>query len=86
MKPMDTSYETIWAADRRPPRKAYFELDDHPDMMIPKTDKEEMANKYNTPTFKSEKTIPCPNGITAQPTTERKKVKIKSTRKRGMEE
>jgi len=34
-KPMDTSYETICAAERRAPRNGYFELDAQPAMMTP---------------------------------------------------
>jgi len=34
-KPIDTSYETIWAADRKAPKKAYLELDDQPAIIIP---------------------------------------------------
>jgi hypothetical protein len=35
INPRDTSYETIWAAERRAPKKAYFELEAHPDIIIP---------------------------------------------------
>ena len=34
-KPMDTSYETICAADRRAARNGYFEFDAHPAMITP---------------------------------------------------
>jgi len=34
-KPMAISYDTICAAERRPPRKAYFEFDAQPAMMMP---------------------------------------------------
>ncbi len=34
-KPMETSYDTIWAADRRAPRNGYFEFDAQPPMMMP---------------------------------------------------
>ena len=44
INPMDTSYQTICAADRNDPKKAYFEFDDHPEIMIPYTDKDEIAN------------------------------------------
>ena len=33
--PRETSYESLWAAERRPPRNAYFELLAHPAMIIP---------------------------------------------------
>jgi hypothetical protein len=32
---METSYETIWAADRKAPKKGYFELLDQPAITIP---------------------------------------------------
>jgi hypothetical protein len=32
---MAISYETICAAERKPPRKAYFEFDAQPAMMTP---------------------------------------------------
>src|SRR5579872_1754654 len=34
-KPIETSYETIWAAERTAARKAYFEFDAQPAMMTP---------------------------------------------------
>ena len=34
-KPIDTSYDTICAAERRPPRNGYFEFDAQPPMMMP---------------------------------------------------
>merc|ERR1712225_45556 len=67
MNPMDTSYEIIWAAERMAPRKAYFEFDAHPAMMIPYTASELMANRYLIPRFTSASTIPSPNGMTAYP-------------------
>ena len=33
--PIETSYETNWAAERNEPKKAYLLLDDHPDIIIP---------------------------------------------------
>lgn len=35
IKPIETSYETIWAALRIAPKNAYFELLDHPDKSTP---------------------------------------------------
>jgi hypothetical protein len=35
INPIDTSYETNWAALLKAPKKAYFELLDHPDKMTP---------------------------------------------------
>src|SRR5262245_34506852 len=34
-KPIETSYETICAAERSEPKKAYFEFDAQPPMMMP---------------------------------------------------
>src|SRR3954447_23386563 len=34
-KPIDTSYETIWAAERNAERNGYFEFDAQPAMMMP---------------------------------------------------
>src|SRR6185312_3189882 len=34
-KPMETSYETICAAERSDERNGYFEFDDHPAMITP---------------------------------------------------
>ena len=41
--PRETSYEIIWAADRRPPRKAYLELLDHPAIITECTLSEDSA-------------------------------------------
>ena len=35
INPIETSYETICAADRKLPKKAYFELLDQPAVIIP---------------------------------------------------
>lgn len=35
VKPMDTSYDTICAADRKAPKNAYFELLAQPEIRIP---------------------------------------------------
>src|SRR5579864_2710532 len=42
-KPIDTSYETICAAERSPPRKGYFEFEAQPPMMMPYTPSDEIA-------------------------------------------
>src|SRR5215212_9804524 len=42
-KPMETSYETICAAERSAARNGYFEFDAQPPMMIPYTPSDEMA-------------------------------------------
>ena len=49
INPIETSYETICAAERNPPKKAYFELLAHPDIIIPYTPKEDTANRYKIP-------------------------------------
>ena len=43
IKPIETSYETIWAALRIAPKKAYLELLDQPDKITPYTAKPEIA-------------------------------------------
>jgi len=35
IKPIEISYETIWAALRKAPKKAYLELLDQPERIIP---------------------------------------------------
>lgn len=35
INPRETSYETICAVERKAPKKAYLELLDHPDIIIP---------------------------------------------------
>src|SRR5262245_62377474 len=42
-KPIETSYDTIWAAERSAARKGYFEFDAQPAMMMPYTPSEEIA-------------------------------------------
>ena len=42
-KPIETSYETICAAERSAARNGYLELDDHPAMITPYTISEEIA-------------------------------------------
>ncbi len=63
--PIDTSYETIWAADLNAPRKGYWELLAHPAIIIPYTPRDDTANRYMIPTLISETTHPGANGITA---------------------
>lgn len=75
INPMETSYDIICAADRKPPRKAYLEFDDQPAVMIPYTPNDEIANTYSTPTCTSANTIPSPKGMTDQAT----KLRIKVT-------
>jgi len=68
IKPIDTSYDTIWAADLKAPKKAYLELLAHPEIRIPYTPNEETAKIYSIPIFTSANTIVSSKGITAQPT------------------
>src|SRR5580658_1376030 len=42
-KPIETSYDTIWAADRNAARNGYLEFDAQPAMMMPYTPSDEMA-------------------------------------------
>jgi hypothetical protein len=49
IKPIDTSYDIICAADLNAPKKAYFELLDHPDRRIPYTLSEDIAKIYKIP-------------------------------------
>src|SRR3954464_12567652 len=42
-KPIETSYDTIWAAERNAARNGYFELEAQPAMMTPYTPSEEIA-------------------------------------------
>ena len=44
MNPIETSYDTICAADRNAPKNEYFEFDDHPAIIIPYTANDEIAN------------------------------------------
>ena len=75
IKPIETSQDIICAADRKAPKNAYLELLDQPDIIIPYTPKEEIANKYKTPTFKSAYTTPSFNGIIDHEISASKKVK-----------
>src|SRR5688500_8064544 len=51
--PIETSYETICADERRPPRSAYFELEDHPARMSASTPTEEMERTKSSPMLTS---------------------------------
>src|SRR5580704_1969489 len=42
-KPIETSYDTIWAAERSAARNGYFEFDAQPAMITPYTPSEEIA-------------------------------------------
>src|SRR4029078_9675860 len=52
-KTIETSKETICAADLSAARKAYFEFDAQPAMMTPYTCKLDMAKMNRTPTLRS---------------------------------
>jgi hypothetical protein len=56
--PNETSYEIIWAADRKAPKKAYLELLDQPAIIIEWTLKAEIVKIYNIPKSKSVKKNP----------------------------
>src|SRR5215204_6045728 len=51
--PIETSYETIWADERRPPSSAYFEFEDQPARMSASTPTEEMERTSSSPMFTS---------------------------------
>lgn len=75
-KPIDTSYDTICAADRLAPLNAYFEFDAHPATTIPYTANDDTANLYLIPKLGSAYTLPSPTGITAQPIKAKTKVTL----------
>ena len=64
--PIDTSYDTICAADLIEPKKGYLELDAQPPIIMPYTPKDETAKRYSMPTLISAKTKFWSKGITAQ--------------------
>ena len=68
VKPIDTSYDTIWAADLEAPEEAYLELLAHPEVGVPYAPNEGTAKIYSIPIFTSANTIVSSKGITAQPT------------------
>jgi len=35
IKAKTISYEIVWATERKPPNKAYLELEDHPEKIMP---------------------------------------------------
>src|ERR671916_1808068 len=51
--PIETSYETICADERRPPSSAYFELEDQPARMSASTPTEEIERTKSSPMFTS---------------------------------
>src|SRR5476651_169418 len=65
-KPIETSYDTICAAERNAARNGYFEFDAQPAMMMPYTLSDEIAKTYRMPTLISAITQPELTGITAQ--------------------
>ena len=64
MRPSDTSYEIICAADRREARNGYLEFEAQPPMMTPYTSRLETAKMNSTPTLMLAITQPSENGIT----------------------
>ena len=65
-KPMAISYETICAAERIAPRKAYFELDAQPAMITLYTPIDVSAMMYKRPALTSASTTSGLKGTTAQ--------------------
>src|SRR5687767_2891455 len=72
--PIEISYETIWALERRPPNNAYLLFDDHPASTIPYTPSDVIARTKRNPIGRSANTMSmrphfeahgAPNGITA---------------------
>ena len=55
-----------WAADLKAPKNEYLLFDDHPDIIIPYTDNEDIENKNITPSEASETTAPYVKGNTDQ--------------------
>src|SRR5688500_15045714 len=47
--PIATSYETIWALERKPPSKAYFEFEAHPARINASTPTEETERTNSRP-------------------------------------
>src|SRR5215218_8016552 len=67
--PIATSYETICADERRPPKSAYFEFEDHPARMRARTPTEEIERIKSSPMFTSVITPQFgANGMTAKVT------------------
>src|SRR5215216_922628 len=65
--PIETSYETICADERRPPRSAYFELEDQPARMSASTPTDETARTKRRPMLTSVMTPQSgANGTTAK--------------------
>src|SRR3954468_18649397 len=52
-RPIATSYEIIWAAERRPPSSGYVDPDAQPESTMPYTPSEEQAKTTRTPTGRS---------------------------------
>ena len=81
VEPSATSYEIIWAAERSPPRNAYFELLDQPALITEWTLSDETAKINSRPSRKSTRKAPSPSGNTIQPVSASPKVKIGERRK-----
>lgn len=79
--PRATSYEIICAAERSPPRKAYFELLDQPALITECTLSDEIAKIKRRPSRKSTRKAPSPRGNTIHPVLASPKVKIGESRK-----
>jgi len=79
--PKETSYEIICAAERKPPKKAYFELLDHPAIIILCTPKDDMANINKRLKLKSAIAVASPILITHQLVKANANVKIGANKK-----
>jgi hypothetical protein len=60
------SYDTIWAAERMPPKSAYLLFEAQPAMISPITDRLEIAATKKTPTLRSAPWSRPPQGITTR--------------------
>lgn len=74
--PIAISYETICAAERNDPKKAYLELLDHPAITTECTANEEITKRYKTLKLKSTIEILFSKGITTQLAKAKVKLKI----------
>src|SRR5262245_18445649 len=68
-RPIETSYETIWALERKAPSNAYFEFEDQPARIKASTPTLDTARTKSTPMFTSVITAQSgPKGTTASTT------------------
>jgi len=81
--PIESSYEIIWEPERIPPKKAYLELLDHPEKIIPCTLNEDIDNINNVDNGKTIDTCPPWTGIVNQISKVQKKVNNGAPKKRN---